>query len=218
MGRLALIGGSGLVRPGFGALETGGDHVVLQRHGREEYLLPHEIDHGRNAAELAGLGCDRALALCSVGSLRADLPVGTWLAPDDFIALGVSPSAFDDARAHTIPGFDRGWRTRVLSAFAGQSETIVDGGVYWQSRGPRFETPAEIRLFAEHAHVVGMTLGGEVSALCEQGIAVAAICVVDNMANGIGSSPLTLAKFEAGQAASAGRLLEALSGAIGDLA
>lgn len=199
-----------------GALEHD-THVVLQRHGLDSYVLPHQIDHFANAAALEELGCDRALALCSVGSLRAELPIGTLIDPDDFIALGASPSGFTDHRAHTIPGFDRAWRSRVRGAFEARGEEIVEGGVYWQSPGPRFETQAEIQLFAAHAHVVGMTLGGECSALCERGIACAAICVVDNMANGIGPDPLTLEEFERGQTASAGRLLAALDHALPEL-
>lgn len=192
-------------------------HVVLQRHGLDSYVLPHLIDHFANAAALEELDCDRALALCSVGSLRAELPIGTLIDPDDFIALGASPSGFNDHRAHTIPGFDHAWRRRVREAFEAGGEEIVEGGVYWQSPGPRFETQAEIRLFAAHAQIVGMTLGGECAALCERGIACAAICVVDNMANGVGANPLTLEEFERGQAASAGRLLAALDHALPEL-
>jgi len=232
VGRLAIIGGSGLVRSTFGTgaqrVETSplaaaagvleaDTHVVLQRHGIDGYVLPHMIDHFANAAALEELDCDRALALGSVGSLRADLPIGTLIDPHDFIALGASPSAFTDHRAHTIPGFDSAWRSRVRGAFEGQDEEIVEGGIYWESPGPRFETPAEIRLFAAHADVVGMTLGGECCALCERGIACAAICVVDNMANGIGPDPLTLEEFERGQTASAGRLLAALERALPEL-
>ena len=57
------------------------------------------------------------LAISSVGSLRAELPVGTVVCPDDFIALHVGPSIFDDARAHTAPGFDPRWRAEVLAAW-----------------------------------------------------------------------------------------------------
>ena len=38
---------------------------------------------------------------------------------------------------------------------------LHDGGVYWQVIGPRLETVAEIRLFAQHADVVGMTMASE---------------------------------------------------------
>ena len=53
--------------------------------------------------------------------------------------------------------------------------TIRDQGLYWQSPGPRFETPAEVRLIANHADVVGMTMGSECVAACQLGLAYAAV-------------------------------------------
>jgi len=87
-----------------------------------------------------------------------------------------------------------------------------DGGVYLQTMGPRFETKAEIRFMASMGDVVGMTglLSSSfsllqclywlkrvlVSCLCvigadeatlfkEGGIGYAAICMIDNFANGV---------------------------------
>ena len=59
-------------------------------------------------------------------------------------------------------------------------------GVYWQARGPRLETPAEIRLVAAHADVVGMTVATECVIAGELGLRYAELCVVDNLANGVG--------------------------------
>ena len=68
---------------------------------------------------------------------------------------------------------------------------MVDGGVYWQTNGPRFETPAEVRMLAAHADVVGMTVASECVAANQLGLEYAAVCVVDNLANGIGVETLT---------------------------
>ena len=68
---------------------------------------------------------------------------------------------------------------------------LVDGGVYWQAFGPRFETPAEIRLIAQYADVVGMTMASECIVAGELGLSYAAVCIVDNLANGLGDQPLT---------------------------
>lgn len=214
MGRLALIAGQPLFE---GELEDAprievevetravsmveGEHaVVLQRHGRERYLPPHLIDHRANLAALAEVGCDRALAICSVGGLREELGVGTVLAPDDFIALHLGISAFEDRRGHRVPGFDPDWRQRALDAWrTAAEEPLIERGIYWQAIGPRFETPAEIRLIAAHADVIGMTMASECILAAELGISYAAICVVDNLANGVGPAPLTVAEFEAGR-------------------
>ena len=94
----------------------------------------------------------------------------------------------------------------------------MDGGVYWQTIGPRFETPAEIRLLAAHADLVGMTMASECIVSGELGLAYAAICMVDNLANGIGSAPLSVEELEADRAANAGRLGDALEALLPELA
>ena len=152
-------------------------------------MLPHEIDHVANLRALVEQGCDRVLAIASVGSLDAELPVGSLLCPDDFIALHLGLSTFGDERAHRAPRFDPAWREEVLAAWSASGGELRDGGVYWQAIGPRFETPAEIRLMAAHADVVGMTIASECIVAAELGLAYAAICVVDNLANGIGAGP-----------------------------
>ena len=82
------------------------------------------------------------LALSSVGGLRGELGVGTFVAPDDFIALDTVISAYDDERAHIVPTFDGEWRTVVIGAVHEHASVpLHNGGVYWQVSGPRFETP-----------------------------------------------------------------------------
>lgn len=74
---------------------------------------------------------------------------------------------------------------------------LIDGGVYTQTRGPRFETPAEVRALARIGDLVGMTLAAECILSRELGIAYAAVCVVDNLANGLAPEALTIEEFQA---------------------
>ena len=220
MGRLAVVLGSSALGPGgetiaVAAAEHGA--AIVQRHGGEEYVLPHEIDHVANLRALVEQGCDRVLAIASVGSLDAKLPAGSLLCPDDFIALHVGLSSFDDERAHRAPRFDRVWREEVLAAWNASPAKVRDGGVYWQAIGPRFETPAEIRLMAAHADVVGMTIGSECIVAAELGLAYAAICVVDNLANGIGPGPLEIIELEAARAGNALQLHDGLAAVLPQL-
>jgi 5'-methylthioadenosine phosphorylase len=164
------------------------------------------------------------LSICSVGSLDAGLAVGGFVCPHDFIALQVTATTFDDPRGHAIPGFHAEWRAEVLAAWNGGGQPgggqgaapadaagpLRDGGVYWQTNGPRFETPAEIRLIAAHADLVGMTMASECVVAGELGLAHAAVCVIDNLANGIGAQPLGAAEVEAHREANAERLRAAL--------
>lgn len=168
-----------------------GDCVVLVRHGPG--VPAHRLDHHAHVRALCEVGCDRVLALGSTGSLRTDWPPGTMAAPDDFLAFGAYPSFHDDLRGHSVPGFDLEWRARVLDAWGSATSTpLENGGVYAQTRGPRLETAAEVRMLAHHADVVGMTLASEAILAGEAGLRYTALCKVDNLANGLGARPLTM--------------------------
>jgi 5'-methylthioadenosine phosphorylase len=218
MGRLAVILGSNALGPGgeeisAAAAEHGA--AVVQRHGpADAFVLPHEIDHAANLRPLVDQGCDRVLAIASVGSLRTDLAVGSLVCPDDFIALHASDSIFADNRAHSAPSFAAHWRAELIAAWAEGGEAPVDGGVYWQTIGPRFETPAEIRMIAPHADVVGMTIASECVIAGELGLEYAAICMVDNLANGLAEGELSVAEMEADRIINASRLREGLAAVL----
>ena len=230
MGRLAVMGGHGILGTRFAkdatrldvdtiygpaVLLDAGSYVVIQRHGLDEFVSAPFINHRAHVRALVDVGCDRILGVASVGSLRRDLPVGTFVAPDDFIALQLGISFSEGDAGHQSPGFDPAWRRTVSDRWASHTDVpLHDGGVYWQAIGPRFETRAEIRLIAGHADLVGMTIAGECVLAGEIGLAYASICVVDNLANGIGEVPLTMEEFRAGAAANRARLVGALDAVL----
>ena len=218
MGRLAVILGSSALGPGGGDIATAAaahGAAVVQRHGAaDEYVLPHRIDHAANLRPLVEQGVDRVLAIASVGSLRTDLPVGSLVCPDDFIALHVDDSIYEDTRAHSAPSFAQRWRGELLGAWGEGAEPPIDGGVYWQTIGPRFETPAEIRMIAPHADVVGMTIASECVIAGELGLEYAAICMVDNLANGLAEGELSVVEMEADRLINSTRLRDGLTAAL----
>jgi 5'-methylthioadenosine phosphorylase len=217
MGRLAVVLGSNALGPEGGEIAAAAaEHgaAIMQRHGSDAYVLPHEIDHAANLSSLVEHGCDRVLAIGSVGSLSTALGVGSFLCPDDFVALQLGLSIFNDRRAHSAPEFDHRWRREVIEAWEPGGPELRDGGVYWQTVGPRFETPAEVRLIAARADVVGMTIASECIVAGELGLAYAAICVVDNLANGIGATTLSIEEMEAHRNANAARLREGLAATL----
>jgi 5'-methylthioadenosine phosphorylase len=233
MGRLAVVGGHSIlgsepdgglerqvVETGRGPVTVlvGASHLLLQRHGHDEYTTAAQIDHCANLAALQQLDCDRIIAVGSVGGLRPELGVGTFLCPDDFVALAVGISFSSGHAGERVPAFDGSWRERVMAVWRRSSDVeLRDGGVYWQAIGPRFETPAEIRLMAAHADVVGMTIASECVLAGELGISYAAICVVDNLANGVGGAPLAVEDFEAGKATNRAKLESGLEGLVSGL-
>jgi len=212
MGRLGISGGDYV-----DGLEVGAA-VLIARHG-DPYTQPHRIDHAANMRTLIDAGCDRVLALGSVGGLHRELGVGTFVCPDDFIALHAGKSAFDDRRSHVVPGFDAAWRERIAAEWTrGAKPPLHDGGVYWESVGPRFETPAEIRVISQHADVIGMTIASECVIAGELGLRYAAVCIVDNLANGVGERELTVEEFRAGRERNRERLGEVMSAIVPALA
>jgi len=65
-------------------------------------------------------------------------------------------------------------------------------GVYLQTQGPNFETPAEIRAFrALGADAVGMSTACEAQAAVHMGMRVCGISCISNMAAGLNHEPLS---------------------------
>ncbi len=113
-----------------------------------------------------------------------------------------------DKRAHIVPQLDPHLRALLLDAARESKNCVaIDGGIYVQTQGPRFETKAEISFLQGVGDVVGMTGAVEAAMMQEVGLPYAMICCIDNMANGIASSsasasaPLTLSSFTASAAA-----------------
>jgi 5'-methylthioadenosine phosphorylase len=213
--KLAVVHGHSLP-PGM-TIEADGV-VVYPRHGLDHRVPAHLLDHHANIRAVCEAGCDRVLALASVGSLRHDWEAGTLACVDDFLAPGVAPSFHADTRGHAVPGFDPAWRRRVLAAWGSAEIALADGGVYAQVPGPRFETPAEVKMLARDADVVGMTIASEAILAKEAGLAYAAICTVDNLANGLEDEPLSVEEYRAFRTSFAPRLLADLARVLPELA
>jgi 5'-methylthioadenosine phosphorylase len=178
----------------------GGDVVGIPRHGFDRSIPAHLVDHRANIRAACELGCNRVLGLGSVGSLDRDLKVGMLICPEDFYAPETAPSFYRDPRGHSVPGFDAEWRQIVISAWGSLTKTELEvGGVYAQTIGPRFETPAEVRALAEVADMVGMTIAAETILAGEAALAYAAVCSVDNLANGVSDKVLTVDEYRRGR-------------------
>ncbi len=174
--------------------------VFLHRHAAPTSetgrVPPHKINYRANIAALKMLGVTAIFASTAVGSLRRDCPPGTLVLLNDFIDA-TSRSAktfFDDYPVHvdvTQPYCPHA-REALLKAAQELHVTLRDGGTYLCTDGPRFETPAEIKLYASwNADVVGMTGVPEVVLAREANISYAGISIITNLAAGISEAPLT---------------------------
>jgi 5'-methylthioadenosine phosphorylase len=162
-----------------------GDIALLMRHQKD--LPPHRINFRANMAALAIAGVDRIVAFGSAGSLNHDITPGSLVIPTDYLSMTHIPSIHDHAVVHVMPELSpelsEGLRRLIPGARL--------GGTYVQTRGPRFETIAEITVLSRFADLVGMTLASEATLASELTIPFAAVCMVDNYANGLADGVLS---------------------------
>ncbi len=219
-----------------GQLAGGATLVFVQRHDAQStraYTQPADINYPAVALALkakvrplqsslwrpaahavpAAQGCHFALGICSVGSLKPALGVGALLVCDDFWCPSDLRRVYPDFRAHLLPGFDESMRVAVLDVVRALGYHPLPSGVYANAAGPRFETKAEIRMMADYCDVVGMTAAHECAAANEVKLPYAILSMVDNYANGVTGSQLTLTSFHDAQAAN----LSVLEACVGGL-
>jgi 5'-methylthioadenosine phosphorylase len=173
--------------------------VFIPRHGTdsEQYILPHRINHQANMKAFADLGVREIVAVNSAGSLHLKWKPGTIMVPDDFILLSGIPNIIRTRDAHLTPQLDPAVRRHLIEAARESDVNVVERGVYFQMPGPRLETRAEIRMISRFADLVGMTLASEAVTAQELGLAYGALCSIDNYANGLVETPLTVEQIVA---------------------
>jgi 5'-methylthioadenosine phosphorylase len=161
--------------------------AFLARHGAGHRLPPHRIPFRANIAALRRIGVRAVLATTAVGGLRRALAPGAFVVLDDFIDFTRS-----DGRGHTFfdePGqvvhtdfthpYSPELRAAVLEAAQALRIAVEPTGTYLCADGPRYESPAEVRLFASWgADVVGMTGVPEATLAREAGLHYAGISLV----------------------------------------
>ncbi len=171
--------------------------VFIHRHGSGagKHILPHLVNHAANLKALKDLGVEEVYAVNSTGSLKRRLKPGTLIVPDDFILLERGPTTITTKATHIIPRLNEAVRGAWLAAARRTGVEIVNGGIYWQTAGPRLETRAEVGLISQFADLVGMTMASEAIVAQELGLAYASLCSVDNFAHGLEDKELTMEKI-----------------------
>ena len=181
---IGIIGGSGLYEIGglenvewrtsessFGEpsddlmfAELGGQKLVfLPRHGRGHRIPPSELNFRANIDALKRAGVTEILSLSAVGSLREDLPPGTFVIVDQFIdrTFAREKSFFGTGLvAHVSmaePVCSR-LGDALASACSDAGIDAVRGGSYLAMEGPQFSSRAESELYRQWGcAVIGMT-------------------------------------------------------------
>ncbi len=166
--------------------------AFIPRHASGHSIPPHKINYRANIDALKNIGVTKIVATNSVGSMNEEMPPGSFVIPDDFLDFSQNrvKTFYEDKVVHidvTEP-YCQGLRD-VLA----KSGDVILGGTYVCTEGPRFETPAEIRMFKMlGGDLVGMTGLPEVTLAREREICYNSICIVSNFASGISQDELTI--------------------------
>lgn len=176
--------------------KTKGDFALINRHGYAFPLPPHSINYRANIAALAQLGYQDVVSLNSVGSLKKELPPGTFVSCSDYVGLQQGPATFFDTELKGgAPGIANNLIPKIISGLAPEF-MIHPGKIYVQMRGPRFETKAEIKIVQHWGDVIGMTAAHEADLCTEAGLRYNSLALIDNYANGLEGTEIDFAKFK----------------------
>ena len=194
--------------------------ALVQRHGRHRDRPPHRVNHAANLSALAQLGAREILALGSTGCLKAELDLPALMIPHDYMNF-FDTTIFDDRLVHVTPGFDEPLRQLLIEEATARAQLPVHTrGVYFQLRGPRLDTRAEVAFAGTFADCVGMTIGSEATIARELELRYAAICTLDNYAHGLRESAtgaVDQRQIQASATANAEACLSVLSAAVARL-
>ncbi len=164
-------------------------------YSMEEVVLPLRVLHA--------LGAERLVLTNAAGGIRSDLNPGSLMLLSDHISCFV-PSPLigpnEDALGARFPDMSNVYSPRLAEkarAAAAELNIPLKEGVYLQTTGPNYETPAEIRLYrALGADAVGMSTACEAMAARHMGMEVCGISCITNSAAGLGDKPLSHAEVQ----------------------
>lgn len=181
--------GSALVYRVQGGTE---DLIFVARHGIKHVTPPHNVNYRANIKALEMLGVKRVLAANAVGSINKEIPpLGLTLVTDFLDFTSNRESTFFDGGDSGVKHVDMSitycpmLRRQLLALAPNFDIKLRPEAVYVSANGPRLESPAEIRMYAQlGGDVVGMTGIPEATLARELGLCYAAVAFSVNWAAG----------------------------------
>ena len=165
--------------------EIGGLPVVfLPRHGRGHVYSPSTINYRANIDVMKRMGVTDLLSLSAVGSLREELPPGSFVLVDQFIdrTFAREKSFFGTGCVGHVPfahPVSPALQDVVQEALRLEDIPHSRGGTYVVMEGPQFSTLAESHLYRSWgASVIGMTNMPEAKLAREAEISYCTIAMV----------------------------------------
>lgn len=224
MAKIGLIGGTGVYDPTllsgiseeilsteYGAVKVkigqykGTEVAFVARHGEDHAVPPHKINYRANIMAMKELGVERIIATGAVGSLNLEMQPGEFVLVDQFLDFTKTrvQTFFDDSERGVVhidmtEPYCLELRKIIANAAMTLELPVKTSGTYVCTEGPRFETPAEIKMYSFlGGDLVGMTSVPEVVLAREAQICYSTIAMVTNYAAGISPTPLTHAEVVA---------------------
>jgi len=144
--------------------ELGGQQMVfLPRHGRGHKIPPSEVNYRANIDCLKQAGVTEIITVSACGSLKDELPPGTFVICDQFIdrTFAREKSFFGSGLVAHV-GLGHPVCSRLGDALEAAASEVgiktVRGGTYLAMEGPQFSTLAESNLYRSWGcDVIGMT-------------------------------------------------------------
>jgi len=142
------------------------------------------------------LGISALLLTNAAGGINPDFKPSDLMRITDHIGLAPNPLTGANTEFGTrfpdCTGIYNGVLSEAVEKAAKKLKIPIKHGVYLQTPGPSFETPAEIRFFGRiGADAVGMSTAAEAIAARHAGLDVAGISLISNYAAGLSDSPLS---------------------------
>lgn len=163
--------------------------MLVERHSAGHKQPPHLINYRAIAEGMKRMGVKTCLASAAVGSLRPDWGVGSFAICRDFLDFTARNLTMHE-RTVTHVDFSEPmpasrWLAQSCKELGAEAQ---DPAVYVCANGPRYETPAEIRMMRMlGGDVVGMTAASEAVLTHELGIDYGCFAVVTNLGTGLAS-------------------------------
>jgi 5'-methylthioadenosine phosphorylase len=166
---------------------------VLLRHGLDHATAPHRVNYRANIAALALRGVEWIIALNACGGLAEHIRPGDAVVVDQFLDFTKQrvQTLFDEHPSPVVHvdvtyPYCSSIRRWLRDGCASAGVPFHSSGTYVGVDGPRYESAAEVRMFAQlGGDVIGMTGLPEVVLAREVGICYACLSIVANNAAGL---------------------------------
>lgn len=162
--------------------------VFVPRHGPDHRYAPHLVPYRANLWALRSVGVRQVISLSAVGSLRADLPAGTLVVPDQIAdrTSGRPHTFYDAAQGVGHAAFADPYCPRGRAAATSTGLPVQDGGTLVVVNGPRFSSRAESREFQSHGwSIIGMTAMPEAGLARELELCYTTLALVTDLDAGV---------------------------------